>query len=221
MKTNYFLPIMLAASLLFNCKGKQGDPGPVGATGPMLTEENYVRDKEGFMKATLTTTVEGKPETFNFDYRGIYSPRDNNYVIVSDTQTTISIEKSYAKDGEVLEYGYMYINLTVSNLIGLSKPRITYFNVNASKEISPTKFLYISANGNASNSFFPDENAPVFTLTDLKYNPANNVIEGKFTATLKQSSFNNGVSTVKTSTITNGSFSTKLVQEVRNTRKSN
>ncbi len=221
MKTNYFLPIMLAASLLFNCKGKDGAPGPVGATGPMLTEENYIQEKEGYMKATLTGTIEGKPETFNFDFQGIYGNTQNTFQILSDTQTAISISKYYAKDGDLLQSGRMDLDFTVGNLLSLSKKKITRFSCYATKEISPLKILQLDVYGYASSNSFPEENASVFALTDLKYNPTNNIIEGKFTATIKQSIYNNGVPTYKTSTITNGSFSTKLVQEVTNTRKSN
>ena len=217
MKTNYFLPIMLAASLLFNCKGKQGDPGPAVATGPMLTEET----KEGYIKATFATNVEGKPTTFNLDFQGAYS-NGSTYFIVSDTLTFIRISKIYAKDGEVLKFGHMNINIQVSNLISLSKAKISDLFLSAHKELSPIKLLYINASGNLNNNSMEDRNS-VFTLTDLKYNPTNNLLEGKFSATLKDSNYNNGdgSSSISTSTITNGSFSTKLIQEIYNTRKSN
>lgn len=215
---------MLVASLLFNCKGKDGAPGPVGATGPLLTEETYVFPKEGYIKSTLSTTVEGKPATYNFDFQGVYSSGSSGtYEIESDTQTVINISRSYAKDGEVFEYGNINLRLTVSNLISLSKSKIKSFSVSAVKSLSTSKSLQISANGYLNNNSFESDNKSTFTLTDLKYNAANNVLEGKFTATLKYSNYieGTGMSSISTSTVSNGSFSSKLTQTIRNTRQAN
>lgn len=223
MKNSYFLPIMLAASLLFNCKGKDGAPGPVGATGPLLTEETYILPKEGYIKSTLTTTVEGKPATYNFDFQGVYSVGGSgSYEIINDTLTVIYISRNYAKDGEALVYGSTSLTMSVGNLVSLSKSKITNFYISASKRISSGTTLRIDANGNIGNNTFNDGTRSIFTLTDLKFNAANNVVEGKFTATLKYYNyFEGGQSKIATSTVSNGSFSCKLSQIIRNTRKSN
>ncbi len=219
MKNSYFFSIAIAAALLINCKGKDGAPGPAGMNGvtgpigPMPTEENYVQPKEGFFKAALTANFDGMPTTINLDFQGGYT-NASTYTVISDTLTSISLVKYYSKDGEQLEQGYIRMTIYVKNIISLENPRVESLNIWIEKLSSTNKLLKYNF-FDVESSFQSEKSS--YKITNLKFVASTSTITGNLTATLND---DDGLKT-KVSTITNGSFSSKLIQSVSNTRKSN
>lgn len=93
--------------------------------------------------------------------------------------------------------------------------------MNATKEVSSVKFLQVNANAYRFDKAFNNDNKSNVAFSDLKYNALNNVVEGKFTAILYYSIYIGVISKQSVDTISNGSFSCKVVQKISNTRKSN
>ena len=192
---------------------RSGPAGPTGPTGPMLTEENYVQPKEGFFKAALTANFDGTPTTLNLDFQGVYS-NSSTYTVISDTLTLISLVKYYSKDGEQLQQGYIFMDFYVKNLISLENPRAESLNIMI-KKISSTNKLLKYDFFDVVSSFSSVKSD--YKFTNLKFDAATSTVTGNLTATLKDDKD----SKTQVSTITNGSFSSKLIQSVSNSRKAN
>lgn len=214
-RINFFA--IAIALLLFNCKGKDGAPGPEG-TAPAISIQNLLT-KEGSMKATMSVISDGKPASFNFDFQGYFPGSQSTYTTVNDTLTEISIFKSYANDGEGYISGNMSLSFDVNNLTSLKNLKFTYFSIDATKQLATRKLLDISARADMGNSL-ASESVPVI-ITDLKYNASTGIISGKFSGfAYTQSNFGGGNNDATKNPITNGTFSTVLYQATKNQRKS-
>lgn len=213
MKISYFFPIAVAATLLFNCKGDIGAPGPVGPA-PLITEESFFT-KEGFMKATWSPMVDSVATTFNFNFQGNLPREPSTYAVIDSNQTRIEIFKKYAFDGEPYIDGSMSLTFTVDNLTNLKNIKYNDFDLRASRRSTPQKIINISA---AMSVLFTGSSAEDIVITDLKYDAKTSVISGKFKGMVYSYS-SSGRQSIK-KPITDGSFSTQISRIVNAARES-
>src|ERR1700761_8980158 len=102
MKTINLFLIISIISILFSCKGKQGDPGPQGTAGTFNLNQFYGYT-EGYIKGTATGKYNDSTAfSFNIDFEGNSYDTSQNcyYEVLSPDSTIIHIEKEYAGQGD-------------------------------------------------------------------------------------------------------------------------
>lgn len=210
MKTVYFFPIAIATTLLFNCKGDIGVPGPVGPA-PLITEQSFLA-KEGFIRAKLTTMVGSVSTIFDFDFQGNLSGAPSTYMILDSNKTRVEINK-FAYEVNVYKDGHLQLYFDVDNLSNLANARMGYLYVFALKQTTPMTLIEVKMNSVSSSTL------DSVKISDLKYDASTNIISGKFTGTVAD--VNDTVTTKTSRPITDGSFSAFLMQKLKAVRKSN
>jgi hypothetical protein len=200
-----FASYILFVFISFSCK--KNNVGPEGPAGASYDITKGWTSKEGFIKGTATgNRADGTSFTYdNLDLEGIYSSTNNRYIIYSPTQTTISVSKLYAGDGNQFYNGSISFSFDVTSLDDLSSPIITDYNVSLKKDLGGNAYhsIYVDKSNEANYSGTP------CSVSNLSYNSTTGILTGNFNIDM-----NDGLVIFS---IANGTFSTKLSQVILRT----
>lgn len=189
---------VLVLSFCVSCEGPQGDPGPAGPKGepgPAGPGEQSWTYKEGFIKATVEgTQLDGTPYSYDINYQGTRN-KDESYLIHYPGYYFFEIKKNYSGEGEPLKSGFASLSFQVANLNDLTNPNFD-ISIGATKDLGNNNFHSFHLSGQPANS----------TVSNLNYDDNTGILTGNF-------SMNNPAGTGP-ATVTNGSFSVKLVHFV-------
>jgi hypothetical protein len=201
---------LLAMSIVFaSCK--KGD-----TINPTTIIQSAPVEKEGYIKATVSGQM---IDTTSYSYAIMNTGIGNNnfyYVNTTDnctstykanslTSATITIKKAYADDGETFEEGFIYLTFDVSSLSDLSNPINSLLDIHFTKKLSNTNlFNFIPLNDGSRNYYGANTK-----YSNLKYDFHTGILTGNFSM-VPQSS--DTFVHYRSLTITNGSFSSKLVK---------
>lgn len=194
---------VLVLSLCGSCEGPQGEPGPAGPqgdpgpAGPGGQNGNPYQGwtyKEGFVKATATSTLlDGTPYSYDLNFQGNFI-ETHTYALPLSSGVLVQVNKYYAGEGELLEYGYTSLSFIVPSLDDVSNP--TDFNI---------YFKAIKDLGNHKAHLFDfDAYEETASVSNLTYDPNTNIITGNFTVNIPASVAHGPI------IFTNASFSAKL-----------
>ncbi len=114
---------VLGASLLWNCRGKEGPQGPAGPPGP--AGQNLTRSEEGYIRGTVkgrdTTRNQDFQLSFNYTYVSTFFPIPGIWTPQSPDTIEISISREGERGGSmgiVLEHKKSTNTTWVTNLYG-------------------------------------------------------------------------------------------------------
>jgi hypothetical protein len=172
-----FLLLALAA-IQIGCKGKQGDPGPIGPNDPdagLFTNGSYI-------KGTVTTIqADSIPVTFAFNHT--YLIYNNTYEGSGNTSTFLMLKDFKGNAGTPYKMSQVMIDMDSISDINPANPQFVLFDDVAL----------------ASNQHFIFMVSGAIALTNYQYDDATNTVSSDYTIT--SSATNNGKSAV-----VNGSF---------------
>ena len=174
--------------------------------------------KEGFIKATLTGKM---TDTTSFSYSIINTGIGNNnfynnktsdnctstYQVNSSNSTTITIKKAYAGDGDKFEEGFIYLTFDVTSLTDLSTPINRHVDIYLSKKLDNTNLFNLIPLNDGERDYFGANTI----YTNLLYDKTTSTITGSFSMSPKN---DNTFVHYHSLSVTNGTFSTKLVKIV-------
>jgi hypothetical protein len=184
---------LLFVFISFSCK-KEGDVGPAGAPSSEIKTS-----KEGFIKGEATgVRLDGAAYSYNLDFEGQYFETSNSYS-VSPWFTTISISKVYVGDGDPFNtYSSVSFFFMVDSLADLSSPSIFWYSVSMEKDLGNNTYHTVNFDNTTAGASC--------TVSALSYDSNTGIITGDYTLSLPADGTHGSFS------ITNGTFSTKLVE---------
>ncbi len=209
MNYNTLLFALLVSIFISSCEGPKGDPGPIGIPSPPPTQA-----RQGFIKGSLNTKVDGMPKDFNFDFEGKNYGDENYYEVINDSITNISIGKIYATNGEPYISGKCLLAFTVKDMKNLQNPKSNAIQLNFRKDLTKAQLLDVNVYSMLLRGSIRTNDS--ISFTEVKYDSISRIIQGKFYARIFQrDAAGNAIYENK---ISNGSFNSEIYRQFRNSK---
>lgn len=197
--------VILLTVFLLGCKGEKGDVGPAGPAGPTGPSGKETL-KEGFIKCNVAgSLLDGSNFNYNLNFQGISSNMSNNYRLQNSVEEKIfiTINKTYAGDADMLDFGSFTFKFACKSLSDLSVLPKQFFSLQINKDLGNNKYLQTGATWDQEGG-----NGGSVTFSGLSFDASTSVLTGNFSASFPANESRGSL------TITNGSFSSKIVNLV-------